>query len=59
MATCIELESGKVAWQQKVESNGETSPVIADGKIFVVLGKNLEMIQAMLEKVHATGQVHR
>jgi len=44
---CVSLESGKVAWRQKVPSN-ITSPVLADGKIFVLLnnGNNLLMMKA-------------
>ena len=44
---CVNLESGKVAWSQKVAST-ITSPVVADGKIFVVMnnGNNLLMLKA-------------
>ena len=44
---CVNLDSGKVAWTQKVASS-ITSPVVADGKIFVVMnnGNNLLMLKA-------------
>lgn len=44
---CVNLESGKIAWSQKVAST-ITSPVVADGKIFVVMnnGNNLLMMKA-------------
>ncbi len=44
---CVSLETGKVAWAQKVASS-ITSPVIADGKIFVLInnGNNLLMLKA-------------
>lgn len=31
---CVELESGRIAWQERVGTSDYTSPVIADGKIF-------------------------
>ena len=47
---CVNLQSGKVAWVQKVASS-ITSPVIADGKIFVLInnGNNLLMLKATPE----------
>lgn len=44
---CANLESGKIAWTQKVASS-ITSPIVADGKIFVVMnnGNNLLMLKA-------------
>ncbi len=44
---CVNLESGKVAWSQMVAST-ITSPVVADGKIFVVMnnGNNLLVLKA-------------
>jgi len=44
---CANLETGKIAWRQKVPSN-ITSPVLADGKIFVLAnnGNNLLMVKA-------------
>lgn len=47
---CVNLESGKIAWTQKITSS-ITSPVLADGKIFVLgsNGNNLLMIKATPE----------
>lgn len=47
---CVNLETGKIAWAQKVASS-ITSPVVADGKIFVVMnnGNNLLMLKATPE----------
>ena len=44
---CVEMASGRVAWSQKVSSS-ITSPVLADGKIFVMgnNGNNLVMLKA-------------
>jgi outer membrane protein assembly factor BamB len=44
---CVHLESGKMAWSQKVTSS-ITSPVLADGKLYVVggNGNNLLMVKA-------------
>ena len=47
---CVDLASGKVAWSQKIPSS-ITSPLIADGKIFVVInnGNTLTMLKATPE----------
>ena len=47
---CVNLSSGKVAWTQKISSS-ITSPVMADGKIFVVTnnGNTLTMVKATPE----------
>ena len=44
---CVEMTSGRVAWNQKVNSS-ITSPVLADGKIFVMgnNGNSLLMLRA-------------
>lgn len=44
---CVHLESGRMAWSQKVTSS-ITSPVLADGKLYVVggNGNNLLMVKA-------------
>jgi len=44
---CVHLQTGKIHWTQKVSSS-ITSPVLADGKIFVVAnnGTNLLMVHA-------------
>ena len=44
---CVNLDSGKIAWTQKVASS-ITSPIVADGKIFVLMnnGNNLLMMKA-------------
>jgi len=44
---CVNLESGKIAWAQKVAST-ITSPIVADGKIYVLMnnGNNLLMLKA-------------
>jgi outer membrane protein assembly factor BamB len=44
---CVALQTGKVAWTQKVPSS-ITSPVLADGKLFVVInnGNTLAMLAA-------------
>jgi len=40
---CIHMESGKVAWTQRVNSS-ITSPVLADGKIFVITGNGNQLV---------------
>lgn len=44
---CVQLQTGKILWTQKVSSS-ITSPVLADGKIFVLAnnGNNLLMVNA-------------
>ena len=47
---CVNLASGKVSWSQKIPSS-ITSPLVADGKIFVVMnnGNTLSMLKATPE----------
>lgn len=46
-AICIELESGKVAWEAKMPNTELASPVMADGKLWVAVGNSfLYVIQA-------------
>ena len=40
---CVHLETGKIAWTQKVNSS-ITSPVLADGKIFVITGNGNQLV---------------
>ena len=35
---CVEFETGKVAWDQKLPQTEFSSPIVADGKILVVIG---------------------
>jgi outer membrane protein assembly factor BamB len=45
-AVCIDLATGQVAWTRKTAGAGYASPVVADGKLFVVIGKTLNVIAA-------------
>jgi len=45
-AMCLELETGKVAWEHRLPSTEFSSPVLADGKLFVVVGKSLLIVEA-------------
>jgi outer membrane protein assembly factor BamB len=44
---CIDLATGRVCWEEKISSS-IASPVLADGKIFVMInnGNNLQILRA-------------
>jgi outer membrane protein assembly factor BamB len=46
----VHLDTGKVAWDEVVDFGEVSSPVVADGKVFVVLGTYLGLLQATPEK---------
>ncbi|MDD4892304.1 MAG: PQQ-binding-like beta-propeller repeat protein [Phycisphaerae bacterium] len=56
MVHCLDVATGKVGWEQKTMGNGEPSPVVADGKLFAVIGKGLAMFRATPEKFTMLGQ---
>jgi len=59
-AKCIHVESGKVAWDEKLPNTEIASPVVADGKLFIVVGMGaktaLYMIKATPEKYTFLGK---
>jgi outer membrane protein assembly factor BamB len=55
-AMCIQLESGKVTWDVPLPNTEIASPVVADGKILVVVGTSLYMIKADPEKYELLGK---
>lgn len=52
----VHLDSGKVAWDEVVEFAEVSSPVVADGKVFVVCGTLLALLQATPEKYSLLSQ---
>jgi len=58
-AVCVSLETGKVAWQAKVPETEVSSPVVADGKLWHVLGMSgrtsLYCLRATPEKYDLLG----
>lgn len=51
LAVCVDLSTRQVAWEnKKIGGNGHTSPVLADGKLFAVVGRQLLVIDAAPEK---------
>ena len=57
-ALCIELASGKIAWEERITSGVAelSSPVIADGKLIIVAGPWLYLIKATPEKFTLLGK---
>ena len=53
---CVHLDTGKVAWDEVVDFAEVSSPVVADGKIFVVCGTLLWVLQATPEKYSVVSQ---
>jgi len=52
----IHLDSGKVAWEEVVDFAEVSSPVVAEGKVFVVCGTFLSLLQATPEKYSMLSQ---
>lgn len=52
----IHIDSGKVAWDEVIDFAEVSSPVIADGKMFVVCGTYLALLQATPEKYSLLSQ---
>jgi outer membrane protein assembly factor BamB len=53
---CVHLDTGKVAWDEVVDFAEVSSPTIADGKVFVVCGTFLALLQATPEKFSLLSQ---
>ncbi len=43
---CVQLSSGKTAWKGRVRGGEFSSPLVADGKILALLGRNVEIYKA-------------
>ncbi len=57
-ALCVELATGRIAWEEKIK-DGEanlSSPIVADGKLIVVAGPWLYLIQANPEHFTVLGK---
>lgn len=52
----IHVDTGKVAWDEIVDFAEVSSPVVADGKVFVVCGTFLSLLQATAEKYSMLSQ---
>ena len=52
----IHLDTGKVAWEEVVDFAEVSSPVVADGKVFVVSRTILSLLQATPEKYSLLSQ---
>jgi outer membrane protein assembly factor BamB len=50
------LDTGKVAWEEVVEFAEVSSPAVVDGKVFVVCGTFLSLLQATPEKYAVLSQ---
>lgn len=46
LAVCVELATGKVAWEQKLSARGYSSPGVADGKLLALVGRGAYLIRA-------------
>lgn len=46
LAVCAELATGNVAWEKKLSARGYSSPLIADGKLFALVGRGLYALRA-------------
>jgi len=58
-ALCVELETGKVAWEEPLGPGAElSSPVVADGKLIAAVGSWLYLIKASPEKYELLGKAN-
>ena len=55
-AICVELATGKVAWDEVVGPAELASPVVADGKVIAPVGPFLQMIRADAAKYEPLGK---
>jgi outer membrane protein assembly factor BamB len=56
-ALCVDLETGKVVWDQLVGAGAEfSSPILADGKLIVLVGTSLHLMKASPEGYLSLGQ---
>lgn len=56
-AVCVELKTGKVAWEAVVEGGPTcSSPLVADGKLVAFAGGTLALIKASPQKYELLGQ---
>jgi outer membrane protein assembly factor BamB len=55
-ALCVELKTGKVAWDEPLPTAEHSSPIVADGKIIAVVGTELVCIKATPEKLQILGR---
>jgi len=57
-AVCVELESGKLAWDEKLRGAAEiASPVEADGKLLGVVGSTLQIMATSPEGYRLLGEI--
>jgi len=47
---CVELDTGKICWEQRVGNTEFSTPVVADGKLIAVVGDSLWLVSASPEK---------
>ena len=55
-AMCLELATGKVLWEEVMPQANYGSPILADGKIIAVVGKDLVMFKASAERFQLVGR---
>ncbi len=55
-AICVRLESGEVAWQEKLSGASFSSVMVADGKLIAIAGDTLVMIEATPRKFNLLGK---
>jgi outer membrane protein assembly factor BamB len=57
-AMCVELQTGKVMWDEVMSRAEYTSPVLVDGKIVVVVDPELVMFKASPDKFQLVGRAN-
>lgn len=57
-AVCLELETGKVMWQETMSLANYGSLALADGKLIAVVGKELVVFKASPEKFQLVGRAN-
>ena len=55
-ALCLELKSAKVMWEESLPMAQLSTPLLADGKVFAVVGSELVVFKANSEKFQLVGR---
>ncbi len=56
LLTCFDAKTGKRVWEHDVKENCESSPSLADGKVYVTTLKGVTFIVAATRELHVLGK---
>jgi outer membrane protein assembly factor BamB len=53
---CVELDTGRVAWDQKIRTGQFSSPIVADGKLLAFMRNELQVLDASPSGYNVVGE---